>query len=47
MCISYMKKGSRNYYENFNLKDINDDKKLWAAVKPLFSSKAKSAENSF
>ena len=44
MCQSY-KKAKRNYYENLDLKDINDNKKFWATVKPLFSNKIKSAEN--
>ena len=43
MCQSY-KKAKRNYYENLDLKDINDNK-FWATVKPLFSNKIKSAEN--
>ena len=44
MCQSY-KNAKRNYYENLDLKDINDNKKFWATVKPLFSNKIKSAEN--
>ena len=44
MCQSY-KKVKRNYYENLDLKDINDNKKFWATVNPLFSNKIKSAES--
>ena len=44
VCVSYIKKAKRNYYENPDLKDINDNK-VWATVKPLFSNKIKSAEN--
>ena len=44
MCQSY-KKSKTNYYENLDLKDINDNKRFWATVKPLFSNKIKSAEN--
>ena len=42
-----IKKAKRNYYENLDLKDINDNKKFWATVKPLFSNKVKSGENIF
>ena len=41
------KKAKRNYYENLALNDINDNKKSWATVKPLFSNKIKSADNIF
>ena len=45
--VSLVKKAKRNYYENLDLNDINDNKKFWATVKPLFSNKIKSAENIF
>ena len=45
ICVSLIKKLKRNYYENLDVKDINDNKKFWATVKPLFSNKIKSAEN--
>ena len=45
ICVSLIKKAKRNYYENLDLKDINDNKKFWATVKPFFSNKIKSAEN--
>ena len=38
ICVSLVKKAKRNYYENLDLKDINDNKKFWATVKPLFSN---------
>ena len=44
ICVSLVKKAKRNYQENLDLKDINDNKKFWATVKPLFSNKIKSAE---
>ena len=47
ICVSLVKKAKQNYYENLDLKDINDNKKFWATVKPLFSNKIKSAENIF
>ena len=47
ICVSLVKKSKRNYYENLDLNDINDNKKFWATVKPLFSNKIKSADNIF
>ena len=47
ICVSLVKKPKRNYYENSDLKDINEYKKFWATVKPPFSNKIKSAENIF
>ena len=44
ICVSLIKKAKGNYYENLDIKDINDNKKFWATVKPLFSNKIKSAE---
>ena len=45
-CVSVVKKAKRKYYENLDLKDINDNKKFWAKVKPLFSNK-KSQQKTF
>ena len=47
ICVSLVKKAKRNYYENLDLNEINDNKKFWATVKPLFSNKIKSADNIF
>ena len=40
-----LRKAKRNHYENLDLNDINDNKKFWTTVKPLFSKKLKSVEN--
>ena len=45
ICVSLIKKAKRNYYKNLDLKHINNNKKFWASVKPLFSNKIKPAEN--
>ena len=45
--VGLAKKAKRNYYENFDLKSIIDNKKFWASVKLLFSKKMKSVENIF
>ena len=39
ICVSPIKKAKQNYYENLDLKDINDNEKFWATVKQLFSNK--------
>ena len=39
ICVNLIKKAKRNYYENLDLKDINNNKKFWATVKLLFSIK--------
>ena len=41
------KKAKLSYYKKLYLKDVNDEKKIWATVKPLISNKIKSAENIF
>ena len=38
---------ARTCYKNLDLEDINESRKFWATVKPLFSNKIKSAENIF
>ena len=47
ICVSLVKKAKPNYYKNLDLNDINNSKKFWATVKPLFSNKIKSADNIF
>ena len=42
--VGISRKAKRSYYDNFDLKDITNKKKLWATVNPLFSSKIKSTE---
>ena len=43
--VSIIKKAKRNHYKNLDLKHINNNKKFWASVKPLFSNKIKPAED--
>ena len=45
LCVGLLRKTKRNYYENLDLNDINDNKKLWTTVKLLFCNKIKSMEN--
>ena len=32
ICVSFIKKAKRNYYENLDLKDINENQRFWATV---------------
>ena len=43
-CVSLLRKNKKDYYANFNVKDIFDNKQFWRTVKPLFSDKTKSNE---
>ena len=43
-CISVLRKTKKDYYANFNVKDIVDNKQFWRTLKPLFSYKTKSNE---
>ena len=45
LCVSSLRKAKRNYYENIYLNDINDNKKFWTTLKPLFCNKIKSMES--
>ena len=36
ICLSLIKKSKRSYYENLDLKEINENNKFWAIIKPLF-----------
>ena len=47
ICVSLVKKAKRNYNENLDLEAIDDNKKFWAMVKPLFCNKIKSAGSIF
>ena len=45
LCVNLLRRTKRNHYEDLDLKDINDNKKFWITVKPLFCNKIKSVEN--
>ena len=36
LCVNLLRKAKRNHYDNLDLNDINDSKKFWTTVKPLF-----------
>ena len=45
LCANLLRKAKINHLENLDLKDINDNKKLWTTVKSLFYNEIKSVEN--
>ena len=47
ICLSLIKKSKRSYYENLDLKEIDENNKFWAIIKPLFFNKIKLSENIF
>ena len=38
-CVNFLRKTKKEYFENINVKDINDNKKFWETIKPFFSNK--------
>ena len=41
ICVALLRKTKRKYYEALKLSDVNDNKKFWKTVKPLFGNKIK------
>ena len=39
-CVNLLRKTKKGYFENINVKDINDNKKFWKKINPFFSSKS-------
>ena len=39
LCVNLLKKEKKNYYNNLDLKILNDNEKFWQRIKPLFSDK--------
>ena len=38
-CVNLLRKTKQEYFENINVKYINDNKKFWKTIKPFFSNK--------
>ena len=38
-CVSLLKKAKEDYFDNLDLKNITDNKRLWKTVKPFFTDK--------
>ena len=41
-CVKFTKKVKREYFENLDIKKLNDNRMFWKVVKPLFSNSNKS-----
>ena len=39
ICVNMLKKAKREYYINIDIKLLNDNRKFWKCIKPLFSNK--------
>ena len=39
ICVNMLKKAKREYYNNIDIKLLNDNRKFWKCIKPLFSNK--------
>ena len=44
-CVKLVRSAKKAYYSNLSIKDVNDNKKFWKTVKPLFSEKVNKNEN--
>ena len=45
LCVTLLRKARRNYHENLELGKVNDSKKIWNAVKPVFGNKVTTRSN--
>ena len=41
LCVTLLRKAKKKYYINLKISDINDNKKFWKNVKPMFGNKNK------
>ncbi len=45
LCVRLLREAKRDYYANSDLKSLNDNRKFWKTVKPLFSGKIKTSSS--
>ena len=45
LCVKHLREAKRGYYKNIDLKSLNDNRKFWKTVKPLFSGKVKTTSS--
>ena len=38
-CVTFLGKTKKIFFENINVKDVNDNKKFWKTIKSLYSNK--------
>ena len=41
LCVTLLRKAKKKYYTDLKMSDINDNKKFWKNVKPIFGNKNK------
>ena len=39
ICVNLLKKAKREYYNNIDIRLLNDNRKFWKCIKPLFTNK--------
>ena len=44
MCVTLLRKGKREYYQNLSVENVCDNEKFWKVVKTLLSNKVMSSE---
>ena len=44
-CVKLVRSAKKAHYSNLSIKGVNDNKKVWKIVKPLFSEKVNTNEN--
>ena len=44
-CVKFVRNAKRSQYSKLDMKNVNDNKKIWKIVKPLFSDKVSAKEN--
>ena len=45
LCVTLLRKAKRDYYENLELGKVNDSKKFWNTVKPVFGNNVTTRNN--
>ena len=45
LCVTLLRKTKRDYYEILELDEVNDSKKFWNTVKPVFGNKVTTRSN--
>ena len=44
LCVTLLRKGKREYYQNLSVENVCDNEKFWKVVKTLLSNKIMSSE---
>ena len=44
LCVTLLRKGKREYYQNLGVENVCNNEKFWKVVKPLLSNKIMSSE---